>query len=72
MLTSSKQIETDRVYKINLLPHSPEFYYLEMNNCVFPLKVLVKNVRSDGVIYVGYDRDHPGIAQQVKKQREEG
>lgn len=32
-----------------------------MINYVFPMRVFVKNVRHDGILYIGYDQEYPGI-----------
>lgn len=32
-----------------------------MRNYIFPMKVLIKNVKNEGTLYVGYDRQYPGI-----------
>jgi len=45
-LTSHKPLKLDHKYKIHLFPHSEEFYSLPMRNYIFPMKVLIKNVKN--------------------------
>jgi hypothetical protein len=37
-----------------------------MFNYVFPMRVLIKNVRNDGVLYIGYDQEYPGVETRSK------
>jgi hypothetical protein len=37
-----------------------------MINYVFPMRVLFKNVKNDGILYIGYDQEYPGIYRQNK------
>lgn len=63
-LANPRKIEAEKTYSVNLFPHSQEFYYLTVISYVFPMRILIKNVRNEGVIYVGYDREYPGIVRQ--------
>lgn len=65
-LTPHKKIELEKTYHISLFTYSQEFYYLEMVNYVFPMRVILKNVRNDGTLYIGYDQEYPGIYHQNK------
>ena len=60
-LANPRKIEAEKTYSVNLFAHSQEFYYLTVVSYVFPLRILLKNVRNDGVLFVGYDREYPGI-----------
>ena len=42
--------------KIQLFPHTEDFYELSMENCFFPIRIIMKNVRNGGTLFVGYDR----------------
>ena len=60
-LANPRKIEAEKTYSVNLFAHSQEFYYLTVVSYVFPLRILLKNVRNEGVLLVGYDREYPGI-----------
>jgi len=65
-LTPHKKIELEKTYHISLFTYSQEFYFLEMVNYVFPMRVIIKSVRNDGTLYIGYDQEYPGIYHQNK------
>lgn len=67
-LTAHKHLMLDHKYKISLFSYSEEFYILEMRSYIFPMRVLVKNVKNEGnlvnylgTIFIGYDQPYPGI-----------
>ena len=37
-----------------------------MINYVFPMRVYFTNVKNDGVLYIGYDQEYPGIEHNNK------
>jgi hypothetical protein len=67
-ITPSKKVDMEKTYSVNLFAHSHEFYSLSVVNHAFPMRILIKNVRNEGVLYVGYDREYPGIERPHVKQ----
>ena len=49
-LTPHKDLKLNHKLKIHLFPHSEEFYGLAMRNYIFPMKVLIRNVKNEGKI----------------------
>ena len=49
-LAPHKHLKVDHNYKISMFPYSDEFYCLEMRNFLFPMKVLLKNVKHSGTL----------------------
>ena len=53
------------------MPHSQQFYSFDIANHVFPIRILLKNVRSEGFFYAGYDHEYPGVINKSKKEGKE-
>ena len=45
-LTPHKPLKLDHKFKLHLFPHSEEFFSLPMRNYIFPMKVLLRNVKN--------------------------
>ena len=51
-LIQHKKLKVDYGYKMHLFGHSEEYYCLEMKNHIFPMKILIKNVKNEGIRWV--------------------
>ena len=51
-----KKLNIDKMVKIQLFPNAEDFYFLSMEDCCFPIRIIMKNVRNSGTLFVGYDR----------------
>ena len=47
-LVPHKLLNLNQKIKLHLFPFSEEFYILPMHNYIFPMKVLLRNVKSEG------------------------
>ena len=56
--------------RVQLLPNTQDFYYLGMEDCSFPIRIILRNVRNSGTLFVGYDREHPGVPREEEPEEE--
>ena len=51
-LNSHRILTLDKKYKISLFTYSEEYYCLEMVNYIFPMRVIIRNVKNEGKVCV--------------------
>ena len=56
-----KLLINNEYVRVQLFPEMERCFYLEMNEIGFPIYLHMKNVSNSGFLYVGYNREFPGI-----------
>ena len=54
-------MSVDRIERIQLFPYNQAYFSIDLSVMMFPIRVFVKNVRNEGTLYVGYDKEFPGV-----------
>lgn len=43
------------------MPYNEEYFYISTDLLIFPVRIVIKNVKNEGTLYVGYDKQYPGV-----------
>ena len=66
-----KELQIDTPLKLQLFSYSQEYFSIDMASLIFPIRIFVKNVRNEGTLFVGYDRQFPGVQLKTPKEGED-
>lgn len=60
-LHESKEIKLGKVLRAQIFPYNEQYYYINTKDIIFPVRIFLRDVRNNGVLYIGYDIEYPGI-----------
>ena len=43
------------------MPFNEEYFSIDTSIIIFPVRIFIKNVKNQGTLYVGFDKEYPGV-----------
>ena len=54
------------------MPFNEEYFSIDTSIIIFPVRIFIKNVKNQGTLYVGFDKEYPGVDRMPITMNEDG